>query len=307
MAVHRRVPPAPGWRWRARPPAPRSPPRTYAIKGARVSHRLGSRPSRTATVVIADGKILSVGATAPVPAGAEVIDGTGLEVSPGFFDAMSQLGLTEIGAVNATNDITEVGAYNPQVDAATAVHPATDHIPVARANGITHAVAVPGMLERLWQRRPGDRRTGVGVPPRRLDDRRDADQPLGRHGRELAVGAGTFVRLRHVLACGRARIVKRRRSRPSRRGRSRAGSATRAITVPPSAKGADRVDSQPQARGARALRGRREALAGARRPRARHPRCRRLLRRHAQAEASSSSAPTRRGRSRRCSPRRRCR
>ena len=118
--------------------------KTYAIKGARIVTVSGPT-IEIGTVVIADGKILSVGASAPVPAGAEVIDGTGLDVSPGFFDAMSQLGLTEIGAVAATNDITEVGAFNPQVDAATAVHPATDHIPVARANGITHAVAVPGM------------------------------------------------------------------------------------------------------------------------------------------------------------------
>lgn len=119
--------------------------RTWAIKGARVVTVSGP-VLENATVVISDGKILAVGSTAQVPAGAEVIDGTGLEVSPGFFDAMSQLGLTEIGAVNATNDITEVGTFNPQVDAATAVHPATDHIPVARVNGITHAVAAPGVV-----------------------------------------------------------------------------------------------------------------------------------------------------------------
>jgi imidazolonepropionase-like amidohydrolase len=118
-------------------------PKTWAITGARVSTVSGPVLEQ-ATVVIADGKILSVGPTAIVPAGAEVIDGAGLEVSPGFFDAMSQLGLTEVGAVAATNDITETGAYNPQIDAATAVHPASAHIPVARVNGITHAVAAPG-------------------------------------------------------------------------------------------------------------------------------------------------------------------
>ncbi len=118
-------------------------PKTWAIKGARVSTVSGP-VQENATVVIADGKILSVGPTAIVPAGAQVIDGTGLDVSPGFFDAMSQIGLTEIGAVSATNDITETGAYNPQIDAATAVHPASDHIPVARVNGVTHAVAAPG-------------------------------------------------------------------------------------------------------------------------------------------------------------------
>ncbi len=119
-------------------------PAAYAITGARINTVAGAVIEH-GTVVVADGRILSVGASVPVPAGAEVIDGAGLQVSPGFFDAMSQLGLTEIGSVNATNDLTEAGAYNPQIDAATAVNPATDHLPVARVNGITHAVAAPGM------------------------------------------------------------------------------------------------------------------------------------------------------------------
>lgn len=115
-----------------------------AIKDARIVTVSGAVIEQ-GTVVIQDGRILSVGAAAPVPAGAEVIDGSGLEVYPGFFDAMSQLGLTEIGSVNATNDISEAGAYNPQIAAATAIHPASDHLPVARVNGITHAVAAPGV------------------------------------------------------------------------------------------------------------------------------------------------------------------
>ncbi len=120
------------------------PARVFAITGARVNTVAGP-VIEGGTVVIADGRILSVGASVPVPAGAQAIDGSGLEVSPGFFDAMSQLGLTEIGSVNATNDLTEAGAHNPQIDAATAVNPASDHLPVARVNGITHAVAAPGM------------------------------------------------------------------------------------------------------------------------------------------------------------------
>jgi imidazolonepropionase-like amidohydrolase len=59
-------------------------------------------------------------------------------------DAVSQLGLTEVGAVPVTNDTVELGDFNPQIRAATAIHPASEHIAVARANGITHAVAAPG-------------------------------------------------------------------------------------------------------------------------------------------------------------------
>jgi imidazolonepropionase-like amidohydrolase len=127
----------------ALPPIP-APSDLLAITGARIVTVSGPTID-SGTVVMQDGRILSVGASVTIPEGATIIDGRGLEVHPGFFDAMSQLGLTEVGSVNATNDISETGAHNPQLVAATAVHPASDHLPVARSNGITHAVAAPGV------------------------------------------------------------------------------------------------------------------------------------------------------------------
>jgi imidazolonepropionase-like amidohydrolase len=114
------------------------------IQGAKINTLAGA-PIEKGTIVIENGRIKAVGANVPVPAGAEVLKADGLEVYPGLFDSVSELGLTEIGSVNATNDINEIGAYNPQLVAASAVHPPSEHIPVARANGITHAVAVPGL------------------------------------------------------------------------------------------------------------------------------------------------------------------
>lgn len=128
----------------SQPPSPPGTSGLLAIRDARIVTVSGPTIER-GTVVVQNGRILSVGATVPIPSGAEIIDGEGLEVYPGFFDAMSQLGLTEIGAVNATNDLSETGAYNPQIAAATAIHPASDHLPVARVNGITHAIAAPGV------------------------------------------------------------------------------------------------------------------------------------------------------------------
>lgn len=114
---------------------------TYAIQGGTI-HTLAGE-SFVGTVVVRDGRIEAVGPDVQAPAGAEIVDATGLHVYPGMFDAVSQLGLTEIGAVDMTNDSQEQGSYKPHLQAATAIHPATEHIPVARANGITHTIAVP--------------------------------------------------------------------------------------------------------------------------------------------------------------------
>ncbi|MGH7699659.1 MAG: amidohydrolase family protein [Gemmatimonadales bacterium] len=115
---------------------------TLVVRGGTV-YPLAGAPIENGTVVIQDGKIAAVGVGVTVPAGARVIDATGLHVYPGLFDALTRLGLTEIGAVDVTEDETELGEFNPHLLAATAVHPASEHIPVARANGITHAVTAP--------------------------------------------------------------------------------------------------------------------------------------------------------------------
>jgi imidazolonepropionase-like amidohydrolase len=114
----------------------------YAIKGAKV-YTLAGAAIENGTVIIRDGKIAAVGANIDIPPGAQVIDATGLEVYPGFFDPITQLGLNEVSAVSATVDISELGDYNSEIVAATAVNPASSHIPVTRASGITHVIAVP--------------------------------------------------------------------------------------------------------------------------------------------------------------------
>ena len=44
-----------------------------------------------------------------------MIDATGLEVYPGMFDPVTQIGLNEMSAVSATVDISELGDYNPEL------------------------------------------------------------------------------------------------------------------------------------------------------------------------------------------------
>ena len=64
----------------------------YAITGAQIVTVSGPNISR-GTVVVRDGLIEAVGENLRVPADALVIDGAGLTVYPGFFDANTSLGL----------------------------------------------------------------------------------------------------------------------------------------------------------------------------------------------------------------------
>jgi imidazolonepropionase-like amidohydrolase len=118
-------------------------PSAYALTHAKIFTLAGAAID-DGTLVMRDGKIAAVGANVEVPAGAQVIDAKGLQIYPGLFDPITQMGLSEISAVSATVDSTETGSYNPDVVAATAILPSSEHIPVTRAAGVTEVLAVPG-------------------------------------------------------------------------------------------------------------------------------------------------------------------
>ncbi len=77
-----------------------SPPPFYAIRGARIVPVSGP-VIEDGTVVIAHGVITAVGANATVPPEAWVIDGKGLTVYPGLFDALTNIGLPQPQAAGA--------------------------------------------------------------------------------------------------------------------------------------------------------------------------------------------------------------
>jgi len=115
---------------------------TFAIKNAKIVTVSGETIEK-GTVVVKDGLISAVGAKVSVPSRAKVIQGKGLVVYPGLFNAATQMGLTEIGAAPLTNDYSEMGEYMPHLLAFTAVHVESEHIPVARVDGITHVATMP--------------------------------------------------------------------------------------------------------------------------------------------------------------------
>jgi imidazolonepropionase-like amidohydrolase len=120
-------------------PAQRQP---IALVNATI-HPVSSAPLETATLVFDQGKIVDLGKDIRIPPEALTIDLKGRHIYPGLIESHSVLGLTEIGGVDVTNDYAERGDINPNVRAEVAVNPESEHIPVARANGIALAVAAP--------------------------------------------------------------------------------------------------------------------------------------------------------------------
>ncbi len=121
-----------------------SPPQAkpIALKGATI-HPVSGPDIPSGTIVFDKGKITALGPDVPIPDGAEVIDATGKHIYPGLISANSVLGLIEVGAARATVDVAESGAINPNARAISSINPDTELIPVARANGILTAHAVP--------------------------------------------------------------------------------------------------------------------------------------------------------------------
>jgi imidazolonepropionase-like amidohydrolase len=115
-----------------------------AITGGRV-YPVSGPVIENGTVLVRDGKIVEVGANVVVPQGATRIDATGKWVTPGLINALTGLGVNEIGQVQATVDR---GARGENAVAAAfpvweGVNPASTMLAPARNDGITSVVVVP--------------------------------------------------------------------------------------------------------------------------------------------------------------------
>jgi imidazolonepropionase-like amidohydrolase len=104
------------------------------------------------TIVLAGGKIAAVGAAGAVkiPAGATLVDAKGMTVYPGLIDSETNLGLSEIEADEASNDLVETSEeIFPNMHVYDAFHAETERIPVTRLNGITNAIVAPASDDTL--------------------------------------------------------------------------------------------------------------------------------------------------------------
>jgi len=155
-----------------------------------------------ATVLLRDGRIAAVGRDVAIPPGATVVDAAGKWVTPGFIHAASTLGirLTELGAQEETQEDSVTGEVKASFNVAEAIDPANIAIPVARAEGITTTLTVPG--QGLI---PGQA-VVIDLAGERLEDmllRSPASMivDLGQVGKRCGGGsrAGALFRLRLIL------------------------------------------------------------------------------------------------------------
>jgi imidazolonepropionase-like amidohydrolase len=127
----------------AQPAQPAAPPIT--IRGGKVI-TVTHGTIENGVVVMENGKITAVGTanSVTVPKNAKVVDATGMTVYPGLIDSFSHIGLTEISAVDMSNDLQESSdEIMPHMHVADAFHAETELIPVTRLNGITDAIVAP--------------------------------------------------------------------------------------------------------------------------------------------------------------------
>ncbi|NBB52140.1 amidohydrolase family protein [Rhizobium sp. CRIBSB] len=114
---------------------------TVAITGGRVL--TGSSVIENGTVVIRDGRIVSVG-TGAAPAGARIIDARGRVVAPGFVAVDSGLGGSEVSSVSGSDDLSNnANTISASFDVSYGLDPWSITLPVARLGGVTRAIVVP--------------------------------------------------------------------------------------------------------------------------------------------------------------------
>lgn len=122
----------------------------FAITNATVAIGDGSEPIEGATVVVRGGKVASVSQGA-APAGITVVDGAGKWVTPGLFATVTQLGLSDVSAVSELNDASaSKSPFSAALDVAPVINPASQHILVHRAAGITRAATVTNPASAIF-------------------------------------------------------------------------------------------------------------------------------------------------------------
>jgi imidazolonepropionase-like amidohydrolase len=158
---------------------------SVAIVGGRVVPITGE-PIDSGTVLVADGKIVAVGADVAVPAGVPVLDAAGSWVLPGFVEVHGHVGIHEEAegwAGQDTNEMTD--PVTAQVRALDAINPADLGFRDAISGGVLAVNVNPGSgnpvggqtvalkswgrtVDEMVLRQPSGMKSALGENPKRV-------------------------------------------------------------------------------------------------------------------------------------------
>lgn len=116
----------------------------YFISNAKLVTNSDDGIIDNADIIIRDGKVARIGTGLVAPADAEFIKADGKWVTPGLIAPFSQLGLVDVGAEDATNDISSKDSETSISELASdSFNPKAVSIANTRRVGVTHAVISP--------------------------------------------------------------------------------------------------------------------------------------------------------------------
>lgn len=125
-------------------PAPKQT-KDFAIVGA-TAHIGDGTIIENSVIVVSNGKITTIGPEASTPLtkqAMDIIDGKGKDVYPGFIVANGTLGLVEVDAVKASDDLEELGTFNPHIRSIIAYNTESKITESMRPNGVLLGQVVP--------------------------------------------------------------------------------------------------------------------------------------------------------------------
>ena len=124
-------------------PAPKQT-KDFAIVGA-TAHIGNGTVIENSTIVVSNGKISTIGpaSTTITEQSMDIIDAKGKHVYPGFIVSNGTLGLVEVDAVKASNDLSEMGTYNPHIRSIIAYNAESKVVESMRPNGVLLGQVVP--------------------------------------------------------------------------------------------------------------------------------------------------------------------
>ena len=95
------------------------------------------------TIVLRDGRIAALGRDVRPPAGARIIEGAGLTVTPGLVAAVTPLGLNDLIGSGWPGLTSSADRLSAGFSVAADYNPDNVQIPEARVEGVTRAVVTP--------------------------------------------------------------------------------------------------------------------------------------------------------------------